>query len=448
MKYKFSIILFLIGLCTVSLFLFIEKSYFSILIAALLPLITTIFLLNNKREVYLLLISNGVYYILITVLSIYFYYDHQSYFTIRDGGDDLGLYSAMKELSSLWQNGNLKAHLLYSHYSGYGYVLFGAFIDYFLSKWDGFDLHTIKIFNSWIGSLIPIFIYRISQSLRDSGLLLKPFNIALFSSIYPTMIYYSSVGHRDIWIALFTVIFIYSLFLESKNKYLLIIFSLFVVFLFRPFSFLILVIVFLTYYVLLVKDKMSNRLKYIVYPIIAISISYIFISFFYEYIDRYTMDIAAYQSRAELSSGADSFAMRLYNIPSPLSEISRFIYGIYTPIPPIRTFQLDNVIFMIGHIVWYMMVPLIIYIYIFRIKSIYKKNKKLFVILFYMVILLIGISLTSLDFRHKTAIYPFGIIVYMYALNTINKKKILSINLFYVIFLMLLLVIYYAVKIL
>jgi predicted branched-subunit amino acid permease len=116
--------------------------------------------------------------------------------------------------------------------------------------------------------------------------------------------------------------------------------------------------------------------------------------------------------------------------PTPINEVARFIYTLYTPVPPVKDFDLKSFYIGVGAILWYFTIP---FLY-FGIKaglSQKKIRKESITISIYLLITLFGIMLTSIDVRHKTMIFAVSFLYAAAAFSFMKKRMVIKVGAIY-----------------
>ena len=431
------------GVFAASVFLLADGNYF--LLAFVYLYAYAGFHIAKKDSRRLFSISLGINFIALAILSAYFYYYHGSYFTVIDQGDDNVFFEAMKELGAAWRRGDYLAHRGYTHYSGYGFVLIGGALEFLLNSFGGITENSIKVLNAAVGALVPVFTYKLALILYKKNVETSPLTTGLLVALFPPLIYYSVVGHRDIWIAFFTIFLFYNLYSGYKGKLIVIFLVIYLAFLFRPYSAYILTVITALYYLISVNYKIKREQRYVI-VISSLTVAFIVLLYFGgTYLEKFQKSMGFYEQLVIRTSEPGSIGMYLYTMPTPFSEIARFFYGLFTPVPPINVLRLDTVFLMFGHVFWYYIICVAGYYVISKFKT-FRKNRYMLFMLAFIIILLFGISMTSLDFRQKTALYPVGMIFFAHAINKISKRELWHLSIACFVFFGLAFVTYMLIK--
>jgi hypothetical protein len=144
-------------------------------------------------------------------------------------------------------------------------------------------------------------------------------------------------------------------------------------------------------------------------------------------IDQFNKEINTYEKIAAEQSTGGSLGKQILQSPTPVNEIARFIYTVYTPVPPIKDLELKSFYIGFGALLWYFTIP---FLY-FGIKAGLgqkKIRKETITVSIYLLITLFGIMLTSIDVRHKTMVFAISFLYAAAALTFMKRKTIIKIG--------------------
>lgn len=354
--------------------------------------------------------------------------------------DDQGYYYSSINIVYRWLNDKSADSIIYM-YSYHGYLYFLSCI-YYISYFIGdFSTITPRIVNATVGALIPIVVYMLTKIIFDRVFAKRA---AILCTVFPIFTYYSVIILRDIIVAF---LLIYSVYLFIKyyeanviiiKFFYLIILALSLLFLyaFRNPTAYVLIFSFLLF-LYIMKGKfykliiITSFLGFIVLFILKFDISSIGIQ---KYLMLWeTLNDVFYRTESYTSLG-----MRyIINAPFPLNVILRLPYTIIFPFPPFTELTFPMLIRGLGVIQWYFLIP-------FWMHGMWKHRKNPYsnLLILIIMIIVIGISLTTVDTRHKTQFLAFAIIhatsdwsTSMYN-KTVISYSLITIILLFIIYIM------------
>ncbi len=291
----------------------------------------------------------------------------------------------------------------------------------------------LNIINSFVGSFIAPFIYKIGLKLFGNSSV-TPKKAAIVCLFFPPLVYYSAVIIRDIWVLSFFLMIIY-LVISDKNvikKIVLIVLLLMVIYYIRSSNAFFMLLFIMLYVILNIKSRVVTFIINKVIPILALVVFILLFIIlqlptaetappktdvfnFFKYTINYYRELAASQS-VENSIG---LKLRLSN--NPIILILYYIYVYLGPIPPkfIKDFNIINVFLGIGNFIWYVMSPLY-FLHSFQLR---KTSCNVFVksYFWFLIIVLIIVGTATGTQRHILFVYP---IILLFSVDYIlNHKK-------------------------
>ena len=120
----------------------------------------------------------------------------------------------------------------------------------------------------------------------------------------------------------------------------------------------------------------------------------------------------------ERTASEESLGMRyIIGAPFPLNFILRVPYTALVPIPPLVSFDLPNLVRGVGAFSWYFLFPFWIY-GMWQSRRIPEAN----VLTAISLVFLLGISLVSIDVRHKTQYLALAMVHVGYAIDVMSSR--------------------------
>ena len=384
---------------------------------------------------------------LLSAIVISNYYIATTGQPFTDIKDDVFFYNSSTDLARAFIEGKWHEYSDYTKYSGFGYILICGFFFYIISFLSDFSPTHIQVINCFVGATIAPAIYLLGRYLFSQYSIKIADRAALLVALFPIFIYYSAIVVRDIWIASLAIWFIWVLLVgtnERRNFAFLVLWPSAIVFLigiFRPHSMVPLVFI---WFFIVFLEKLSWRILFYKF-IFFIALLFVIGALGISLIDQFGKEMNTYEKIVAEQAAGGSLGKRILQSPTPINEVARFIYTIYTPIPPIKDLELKSLYIGIGALLWYFAIP---FLY-FGIKASLKKKrikKESMTILIYLLITLFGIMLTSIDVRHKTMIFAVSLLYASAAFTFLSKKKLIKISAIYSFSIGMLAVTYFALK--
>lgn len=347
-----------------------------------------------------------------------------------------------------------------------GYTLIIGIVSYIGDIFGNNSPISIKLLSVFAGAWISIFVFFIHKNYYNFHLSKKT---AIYTGLFPTLMYYSSIGVRDIFVALSTTFFFFNL-INKKNRFnfLWIIVSILCTYFLRVENAFFLVGVYLLY-LFYYNIKFFNLQRILVMIILIVMLSSIFVAYNDFIINNTYKKIIAYQNSymkmAQNNTNENSIGMKVARLPFPVNYIGRFGMGIIGSFPPthgltspfIRKKNIDGFYYInpklsfsigrfmkfLGPIIWYFMLPFI-FIGLFLFK---KRNEMDINFINYMSILYIFlISTITVETGRIIPVYPilfsYGVIIN----RSLNRNTRLKTYIMTLIVLMIMMLVYVFLK--
>ena len=399
------------------------------------------FLRGNTRLFFLL--SFFVYVILGHFLAWSYYIDHGNFFI--GGGDDKLFYDYAVDYA---QNGFDRSDPLFVAitFKAYVYVL-GGYIDFLnilgISTTNYF--FDLLLLNNAAGAFGIVTIYQIVKDRISQDVLFK---YCLLIILFPTIAYFSATLLREVYVYLSLTIVALLITNRQYIVFKIVFIGLIVVFVafIRTASAILILSLPLTYFIYSIK---KTHIKVIVFFIIFGVLIYLY----QEYSGLQDFDISgkreSYNDLVASEASSDSIGALLKSSNNPIFIAARYIYTLYSPIPPpiFKKVNLNTTIISIGNFMWYFLLPA--YIFSLWNNKIFQNIKinrlmKSFALTFLFSVFIV--TITSGDPRHLHFLYPFillGAVQYNFA----RKHKYNKFLFYYSIIAVLLVVAYFILKI-
>ncbi|MCK5615319.1 glycosyltransferase family 39 protein [Candidatus Pacearchaeota archaeon] len=372
----------------------------------------------------LFLIVYAINIIFVFLFVAYFYHVNGTPFLPAHGNnnpDDLLFYKHGIRLADAWHNN-------YDHgislgeikFYGYTYLLGGIF---YLSNFFG-DMSPVtpRIFNAMIGGLIPVVVYLLAKLIYNKKIALRS---AITSTLFPVFIYYSALILRDIVVAFLILLSTY-LFLvihksHCKIKILFLTLTLcagiILIFFMRDLSAFVLLMCFVAF-LFLKKKAIFKGAVLLLFGLMTITIWHN-LDFDAQKIQQYLTYSQRYMELFQTTEAEDSLGMKyILGAPFPINIPLTFAYTSIMPIPPTKYFDFHSAVLGSGAFLWYFIFPF--WLYGMWASRKYPEANLLTII---SIIFLLGISMASIDIRHKTQFFSFALIQASYAAEFFQKKK-------------------------
>ena len=414
---------------------------FSAFDGVILALILFLFfrILFHKYDRLLFSFSYGLYLINSTFFLLILYIVNGSPFL--SGGDDLTFYTAGKELYASRFDINIEVEGIPLWIINYPAYLFMISFYYELLSWIGLNslhFYHLTLLKVSLGSVIPVIIYKIGSQISSRVSRYTLFVIIML----PTLVLNTTSFLRESIISFFFVIGVYIILSKNKSLYKIIFVSILIIVIYfiRPVHAFFLVLFILINFIL----KSKRTYWIIFYIVIFLIISVLFLYDFYEIgiFNKYQIVQSSYLELSKETSQDASLGIKLYSSNNLLLWPLKFLYYIFSPIPPpiFGSLNLLTIFISIGNLIWYSIV-------FGFIKSIFRKVNRtnpyfLSVFLLFVIASAVGVS-TSKDPRHLVFMYPLIIPISIRELGMMSK---LQLYLFLGVFGLIALIVYIFLK--
>lgn len=273
-------------------------------------------------------------------------------------------------------------------------------------------------YNIVIGSFIPVLIFYLGGGLfKKRKTILEA---AYFVSVFPTVIYFNSIGLRDVWATMFFLFFItvyikYDCNLYKKWVFLFLLLT--GIFLVRHQNILypILFVIFYTFF--------NSKSKEIKRAIVVVSVLGVII-----FLLSYSKSVEAYynwyKNFSYQANSSNSLGLKFKYETGIIGKIIYLTYFIFGELPflSFRKLSISNVILDIGSVLWFFVIP---YYVFFSIKKI--NNSFVSSYFFTFIISCAIISQITGHLRHKSVFIPI-ILMLFYGFVTKIKQRDLKIS--------------------
>lgn len=385
---------------------------------------------------------------LIALICIAEYYRATTGRPFSAGGDELFFFSASADVARDLIAGRWAAASAYSNYSGYGFILVGGALQALLSSIGQFSPLTLRVANALVGATIGPGVYRIAKSF--SGLPGRTFPVvaALLGGVFPTLVAYAASGLRDIWLTAATVWVVALLACRARTRVAALVKDwasigvlLVLVYYFRPES-LVSVLVFVAVWLLL-KVRRGSRAVLI---LASIATALVMAKGITLLMQDYQSQRIAYTELALDQAGGGSLGAEILRLPHPVTELARFAYAAYAPIPPSFAGGPDRWLIGVGATFWYFVLPFAVAGLFIAWRAAGPVADLALATATSCFSLIAGVALTSLDVRHKTVVMPLLAFFAAYALYRLTPRQAVRRVAVLAFGYVLLFVMYYAVK--
>lgn len=282
------------------------------------------------------------------------------------------------------------------------------------------------IYNLIFGSLIPGLVYRLNLSLfKNKQTALR---CALFVMLFPTLIYFSAIGLRDVWVTFFFLLFIVNYVNFKGNfyfKWIYLIAITICIFFLRHQN-----VIYPISFVLLYNLFKSDSLKIKGYILLFSCLGFLIFSInYYDTIEEYYLWYKNFNYQVNSSS---SLGIKLKHESGIIGKLGYFIYFIFGPFPLLSFTEISiaRVFLDLGTLSWYLVIP------IYIIQSI-EKFKNPFTGSFFLVFILNSLILSQITghLRHKTVFIPIILMLfYEYIVNSRSEKIFRILNAIFIIY--------------
>lgn len=363
---------------------------------------------------------------LIALIGIAGYYSATTGAPFSTGGDELFFFSASTDVARELLAGRWAAASGYSNYSGYGFILVGGALQALLSSVGQFSPLTLRVANALVGATIGPGVYRIAKSFSDLPSRRFAASAALISGAFPTLIAYSASGLRDIWLTAAAVWVVALLASQPRTRVAVqvknwasICVLLVLVYYFRPES-LVSFLVFLAVWLLL-KARRGSRVLLI---LASIAMAFATAKGITSLMQDYQSQRIAYTELALDQAGGGSLGAAILRLPHPATELARFAYAAYAPVPPAFQGGPDRWLVGLGATLWYFVLPFAVAGIVIAWRAVGPIADLSRATAASCFVLIAGVALTSLDVRHKTVVMPLLTFFAIYASYKLTRGQV------------------------
>ena len=413
---------------------FIFDLYTPILSFTLFLVLGGVLLRGNTRLFFLL--SFFVYIVLGHILAWSYYIDHGNFFI--GGGDDELFYDYAIDFA---KNGFDTSNPLFVAvtFKAYMYIL-GWYINFLnlLGVRTTNYFFDLLLLNNAAGAFAIATIYQIVKEKISQEILFK---YCLLVILFPTIAYFSSSLLREVYVYLSLALVILIITNRQYILFKIVFIALIVIFVafIRIASAILILSLPLTYLIYSIK---RIHLKAILFLFIFITAVYLYQKFS----ELQNFDLSekgeSYNDLVASESTSNSIGALLKSSDNPIFIAARFIYTLYSPIPPpiFKKVNLNTAIMSVGSFMWYFLLPAYIFsLWNNKIFQDIKLNRlmKSFAITFLFSVFIV--TITSGDPRHLHFLYPFillGAIQYSFARKHTYNKFLFYYSLIAVLFVM------------
>ena len=319
-----------------------------------------------------------------------------------------------------FQFGKIKEQILPPAFNSPGYVYILTIIVRISELFGGFHTFIPKILNITLHSIGAILIYRILRYTYKISEVLSS-RIAYLYGLFPYLLFLSAHTFRDIIIGLCFIAVYYIFINYDKLKFTNIVFSIFLIYLAYTLRLYSAVFMIGIIFACIQRSSPSKLLKYSIsifaVCILGYALFFIQVSSYGSLLQTLIFEqIRSTQSNIGGGIGGSIFAIPLL----PFGWFLRIVYLFISPVP-FLTYNFPDLFISIG-------TSIQIYIYAFVIYGYYKFGlaQKWTNVILWAIIL--GVSITSFQYRHLTMVLPFLFLVFGIYWHNYKKNKVSLIN--------------------
>lgn len=341
-------------------------------------------------------------------------------------GNDIFFFERSRLIATELFGGDWTAFSRLGLYSGAGYTLVNALAFYAGGEYGGGTPAVLSVLNAGVGATIAIGVRRVMLMAPSLGPRM-PDIVACAVAVYPTLLFYSGVGLRDIWVAAASGWALWALTMaltpgnRNRLRHLLVAaFAFGLVWLMRPVS----VVPVAAFAGSLFYFRSRHRWATVLAGLVLAGAvgGEVWLE---RNLDRFSETADIYEDLSLSRAETSSLGARLLTLPVPLNHITRFLLAIVVPVPPPFTWAPMGMLLGLGALFWYLALPLAVAGWGFarRIPAL-----RLYVLsaTVFSLVLLASISQTSLDVRHKTAIIPFVVMLAVLGARSIGWQRTMA----------------------
>jgi hypothetical protein len=139
-------------------------------------------------------------------------------------------------------------------------------------------------------------------------------------------------------------------------------------------------------------------------------------------LDRFTETAGIYEDLSLSRAEASSLGARLLILPPPVHHLARFALAIVVPVPPPFAWDPRGLLLGLGATFWYFALPLAIAGW-GAARRIPELRLYVWSATMFALVLLVSISQTSLDVRHKTAVIPLVVMLAVIGAHALGRQR-------------------------
>lgn len=260
--------------------------------------------------------------------------------SVYGANDEFSFQDKILRLSDGWERGRNTS--LDTDAFGWGYPL--ALITYLSALLGMGNIFVAKLFSALVGAFVPVYAYRLAQEFFSSKSALYA---AIFILVSGLFIYYSSVGVRDIHIAVLIMAIFYNLVKAHDKKFgfgveLLTVLALTILlYTIRPENAYFMILVITIYQFLGIQGSMVYRLLngLMLSIVVGVVVTYYWDILMSNSLDLYIDSRISYAERVDLASSNSSIVQRLREVVFPLNVVLVTIAGYFGPFPAYRLLE-------------------------------------------------------------------------------------------------------------
>lgn len=313
--------------------------------------------------------------------------------------------------------------------------LYIELLDFFII-WDYHLLHLI-FFSSFLGSFVPVFVYRISERVFDIQVANTAAMVTMF---FPYLIFNNATFLREVYVSF---LLYFTLFLTYNRFYYQNIANIFSLILGIFSTIGIRIETGIPNILVSVQSSTSkNFIRRLISLVLLIGASYYFYDVLFSRksgLESSYNDMLMDVSISEKGIGASLAAHK----DDPIGIVVYSFLSVFNPVPPVPNFnRLDDWFNGIGFIGWYFIIP-VAFMGIYR----YEKDRNFKISSIIIIIMFIFISFKMQGgIRHRLPMMPIVFMFYSYAIHNISKNMIKKINLIVLNLLILMIFIYFIMQ--
>jgi hypothetical protein len=138
----------------------------------------------------------------------------------------------------------------------------------------------------------------------------------------------------------------------------------------------------------------------------------------------YQSQSVAYTELALDQASGSSLGAAILRLPHPATELARFAYAAYAPIPPTMAGGPDRWLVGLGATLWYFVLPFAVTGIAVAWRAVGPLADLARATAASCFVLIAGVALTSLDVRHKTVVMPLLVFFAIYASYKLTRRQV------------------------